>query len=137
MTRCSIETQSNETSQSSRRSARSGSRGRRKRRPTAKPKRSDNARPLPPQQLKMESLIPRDLMALLPHPTLARGLCSCLPSDTSLLSTHHHHRRFLSSNSPITTTATCTPITSLIRPMRNLARAFLTNVCRKDRGWLS
>lgn len=116
-----------ELQRNSRRSERSGSSERRKKRPTARPKKSDNARQRPRQLLKMEAPTPKDLMALLPHPTPAHGLFSCLPSATNLLSTRLHHRRFLNSHFPITTTAICTPTTSLTRPMRNLARAFLTN----------
>lgn len=130
---CSL-TDRSELPRNSRRSERSGSSERRKKRPTARPKKSDNARQRQLLLLKTEVPTPRDLMALLPHPTPAHGLFSCLPSATSLLSTRLHHRGFLNSHFPITTTAICTPITSLTRPMRNPARAFLTNQTRNPQA---
>lgn len=123
--------------QSSRKFARSGSRGRRKKRPTARLKRSASARLLLLPRLRMEAAILKDQMALLLPPTLAHGLFSCPPSDTSLLSTHHLLPEFLNSSFRITTTAICTPITHLIHHMPSPTRVFLTKVCRKGRGWLS
>jgi hypothetical protein len=123
--------------QSSRKFARSGSKGRRKKRPTARLKRSDNARLRLLLRLRMEAAILKDQMALLLPPTLAHGLFSCPPSDISLLSTHHLLPEFLSSSFRITTTATCTPTILPIHHMLSPARVSLTKVCRKGRGWLS
>lgn len=114
--------------QSLRRSARSGSSERRRRRPSARPRKSANARLLRRPLPRTAATLRPVRMELRPLAIPDRDQFSCLLSATNPHSTLRLLRREFPSSLCRTITTTCTPITNPTRLMLNPARESTANV---------